>query len=220
MRCIILIIIAVVGSLSVNAQIIENGESNPIWGLKATYDVNLPGKVHSNVVNDNMFRAGSGVTIGAVCNIYLGKKFYLEPGVSLFYDTYSYKDLIIAGIENYEERNPKIYKIGFRLPVVVGYCIEVSDQISVAPFTGPEFSYAYAGDIKLHDKNRLGSPDLSLFGYPGYQRRVECGWKIGLAFFSGMWSFNIDGTFGMTNLMTDGSKFHERRGTVSVTRYF
>lgn len=211
---------AILFAIIANAQIIEKGESNPIWGVRGTFDVNLPGNVHNNIINDDMFRAGTGGAIGAVCNVYLGKKFYLEPGISLFYDTYSYKDLIIANADFYEESDPAVYKIGLRIPVVAGYSISVNDLISIAPFTGPELSYAFAGDIKIHDRDRLDAKDFSLFGNPGYQRRLECGWKIGLAFFSGMWNFSIDGTIGMTNLMTNGMKFRESRGTVSVTRYF
>ena len=135
--------------MSINAQIIEAGESNPIWGVRAAFDVNLPGKVHGN-----------------------------------------------------------------------GYSIYLTDRISIAPFTGPEMSYSFAGAIKVHDKEKLGIDDTSLFGKFGNQRRFECGWKIGIAFFTGLWSFNIDGTIGMTNLMTNGTRFHENRGSVNVTRYF
>lgn len=217
-RIIILIMLAYC-AVSGKAQIIENGERDVMWGVRAAFDVNLPGNVHSNIINDKMFRTGTGGTIGAVCNIFLGGKFYLEPAVSLFYDTYSYNGLSIMS-EDYEERDPSIYKIGIRIPVVVGYSIPVSDLVSIAPFTGPELSYAFAGDIKLHDRDRLNEHEFSLFGKYGDQRRVECGWKIGVAFFSGMWSFNIDGTIGMTNLMTNGKKFRESRGSVSITRYF
>lgn len=205
--------------MSSNAQIVEIGETNPMWGVRAAFDVNMPGKVHSNVIDDRMFRSGTGVTIGAVCNIYIGHKFYLEPAVSLYYDTYSYKDLIIAAVD-YTESDPSIYKAGIRIPVVVGYSIGISDRLSIAPFTGPEMSYSFAGAIKVDDKDRLELDDSSLFGEFGAQRRLDCGWKIGVAFFSGMWSFNIDGTIGMTNLMTNGLKFRETRGSVSVTRYF
>lgn len=205
--------------MAAKAQIIENGETNPIWGVRAAFDVNLPGKVHTNVIDDRMFRSGTGGTIGAVCNIYLGHKFYLEPAASLFYDTYSYNGLTITS-EDYEESNPTVYKAGIRIPMVAGYSISISDRFSIAPFTGPEMSYSFAGAIKIQDKDRLELDDTSLFGKFGSQRRFECGWKIGLAFFSDKWSFNIDGTIGMTNLMTNGTKFRESRGSVSLTRYF
>ena len=44
--------------MGINAQIIEAGESNPVWGVHAALDVNLPGKVHGNVIDDRMFRNG------------------------------------------------------------------------------------------------------------------------------------------------------------------
>lgn len=219
MKRLLICICSMLAVLTSKAQIIELGESNPMWGVRAAFDVNLPGKVHSHVIDDRMFRNGTGGTLGAVCNIFLGHKFYLEPAVSLFYDTYSYKGLTIMG-NNYEESDPSVYKFGLRIPVVVGYSIDISDRLSIAPFTGPEMSYAFTGKIKVHDKDRLDLDDNSLFGKFGNQRRFECGWKIGVAFFSGMWSFNIDGTIGMTNLMTNDKTFRESRGSVSLTRYF
>lgn len=219
MKRILLCICMVIGVMTAKGQIIEYGDSNPTWGVRAAFDVNLPGKMHSNIIDDQMFRIGTGGTIGAVCNIYLGHTFYLEPAVSLFYDTFSYKGLTIAG-NDYEESDPGVYKVGFRVPIVVGYSIGINNQLSIAPFTGPELSYAFAGAIKVHDKDRLGDGDFSLFGKFGNQRRLDCGWKIGVAFFSGMWSFNIDGTIGLSNLMSNGAKFHESRGSVSITRYF
>lgn len=222
MKKLILLLCLVINIAVANAQIVEKGEGNPIWGVRAAFDVNLPGKVRSNVFNDKMFRTGTGGTLGAVCNIYLGSKFYLEPAISLFYDTYSYNDIVIAD-DYYMEDDPTVYKVGIRIPVIVGYSIGVSDLISIAPFTGPELSYAFAGDIRFHNIDKMDLEDvsfLSLFGKNGNQHRLECGWKIGVAFFSGKWSFNIDGTIGMTNLMKNGLKFHENRGSVSITRYF
>lgn len=219
MKRTLLYIVYISGIITSNAQIIETGETNPVWGVRAAFDVNLPGKVRSNIINDKMFRTGTGGTVGVVCNINLWNKIYLEPTVSLFYDTYSYKDRTI--FENdYDDYVPEVYKIGFRIPVVVGYSIPITKRISIAPFIGPELSYAFAGDIKRQDCGRPEAKDVSLFGKFGSQRRIECGWKFGLAFYTGMWNFNIDGTIGMTNLMTNGMIFRESRGSVSITRFF
>lgn len=207
-------------SLCAQSQIIEQGDHNPTWGVRAAFDVNLPGHVRSNVFNDKTFRAGTGVSLGAVCNVYLGHKLYLEPAVSVFYDTYKYNNLIVSGTDGYQETDPTLYKVGFRIPVVAGYSFSISDRLSIAPFTGPELSYAFAGNIRLKDKDRLDLDGDLLFGKIGSQRRVDCGWKVGLAFFTGMWSFNIDATIGMTNLMKNGTTFRENRGTINVTRYF
>lgn len=181
MRKLLLFICIVFGASFANGRIIENGENNPMWGVRAAWDVNLPGKVHTNIIDERMFRPGTGGAIGAVCNIFVANKFYIEPAISVFYDTYSYKGLTILG-DDYQESNPSVYKIGIRIPIVVGYSISISDWFSIAPFTGPEISYAFAGNIKLHDKDRLDIDDVSLFGKVGCQRRIECGWKFGIAF--------------------------------------
>ncbi|MCH5220583.1 MAG: outer membrane beta-barrel protein [Muribaculaceae bacterium] len=221
MKKLSIIFCLLLGSFCANAQIIEQGERNPIWGIRGAFDVNIPGHVRINTYNDKMFRAGTGGAISAVCNIYLGRQFYIEPAVTLFYDTYSYKDLVITNEDGLPiDKNPSIYKAGFRIPVVAGYSFSISDKLSIAPFTGPELSYAFAGDIKVHDKESLDLHGNLLFGEIGSQRRFECGWKIGVAFFSDMWSFNIDATIGMTNLMKNGTTFRENRGSVNVTRYF
>lgn len=221
MKKVILGICLILGLLTANAQIVEKGETNPVWGVRASFDVNLPGHVSSNIMNEKMFTTGTGGSVGAVCNILVADHLYIEPAVSLFYDTYAYDGLVVIGDETgYEESDPKVYKIGIRIPVVIGYSFGVSDRLSIAPYTGPEISYSFAGDIKFHNEDRLNPNGFSLFGKNGDQRRFDCGWKIGVAFFSEKWSFNIDGTIGMTNLMTRGMKFHENRGTVSITRYF
>ena len=219
MKKVLILIFLLCGVLSGKAQIVEQGERNPMWGVRVAFDVNMPGKVHSNLIDDRMFRTGTGVTVGGVCNIALWNKLYLEPALSLYYDTYSYKNLTVVG-DNYEESDPSIYKIGFRLPVVVGYSFSISDRLSIAPFTGPELSYAFAGATRLDAPDRYTPEDISAISPFNNQHRVDCGWKVGVAFFSGMWSFNIDGTIGMTDIMKGVLKCRESRGSVSVTRYF
>lgn len=219
MKKLTIIFSLLLSTLISDAQTIESAEHNPTWGIRATFDVNIPGRVRINDYNDRMFRAGTGGSVGVVCNINLGAKFYLEPAVSMFYDTYSYKDLIL-GAEDYQEYDPAVYKAGFRIPAVIGYSFTITDKLAIAPFTGPEMSYAFAGDVKIHNRDELDLHGNLLFGTFGTQRRFECGWKIGVAFFSGKWSFNIDATIGMTNLMTNGTTFHENRATLNLTRYF
>ena len=221
MKKIVLYLCLILSALTTKAQIVEKGESNPVWGVRATFDVDLPGHVNSNIINDKMFRNGTGGAIGAVCNVLVANHFYIEPAVSLFYDTYSYNNMVFTDANNdYQESDPKVYKVGIRIPIVAGYSISISDRLSIAPYTGPEISWAFAGGIKFHDDSRLDLDGFSLFGKNGTQRRFDCGWKIGIAFFFDKWSFNIDGTIGMTNLMTKSLKFRENRGTISITRYF
>lgn len=62
MKRILFYIIFILSSIISYAQIIETGESNPIWGVRAAFDVNLPGRVHINEIDDRMFCNGTGGT--------------------------------------------------------------------------------------------------------------------------------------------------------------
>ena len=196
-------------------------DTRPMWGIKAALDINLPGKYHSAAGSVTMFRHGFGGTLGAVYNIYLGHNFYLEPGASLFYDTYSYKGIVFGSYEGLPgESDPGLYKFGIRIPVVAGYSFNVTDRFAMSVFTGPELSYALAGDIKFKDREALDLNDLHLFGKNGPQRRADCAWKVGVGFPMDGWFVSVEGAFGLTNLNRLGTTFHENRCTIALSRYF
>ena len=107
----------------VNFNILAGDNNRVLWGLKASVDAELPGKWRGNDVSVKMYKPGVGFTIGGVSNIYLGKNFYFEPGVSFFYSQYKY-DLIIGGETLNDYKDPKLYKLGLEIPLVVGYTID------------------------------------------------------------------------------------------------
>lgn len=194
--------------------------TRPMWGVKAALDVNIPGKWHTSDYSVSMYKPGLGGSLGVVYNIYLGHNFYLEPGVSLFYDTYSYKDLVIGMENGIQEENPSIYKAGLRIPVVAGYTFNIADSFGLSVFTGPELSYSFAGDIKVKNKELVEDTELSLFGKGGNQRRVDCAWKIGVGFPVDAWFVSVDGAIGMTDIFKSPLSFRENRITLGVTRFF
>lgn len=199
----------------------DDDDTRPMWGVKASFDINIPGKFHGDAGSVTMFRHGFGGALGAVYNIYLGHNFYLEPGASLFYDTYSYKGVVFGSYEGVPgETDPAVYKFGVRIPVVVGYSFNVAERFSMSVFTGPELSYALAGDIKIKDRAELDLNDLHLFGKNGTQRRADCAWKVGAGFPVDGWFVSVEGAFGLINLNRSGMTFRENRCTISLTRYF
>ena len=167
-----------------------------------------------------MFNQGYGVTAGAVCNIFLGHGFYLEPGASLFYDSYSYHNLVIgdeAGITT--TTDPSLYKMGLRIPVVVGYTFGIADKVSMSVYTGPEVSYAFAGKVRIDESiDDDFRPDL-LFG-PDGQRRLDCAWKVGVGVPYNNIFISIDAAIGITDLLKTGMSFRENRVSVAASYYF
>ncbi|MDE6335055.1 MAG: hypothetical protein K2L34_00660 [Muribaculaceae bacterium] len=200
----------------------EDTDTRPMWGVKAAVDLNLPGKWRSDDYSIKMYRHGFGVNVGVVCNVYLGKDFYFEPGVSLFYDTYSYYKFVVSGEGgNIVESDPSLYKVGLRVPVIFGRMFDFSEKFAMTVFTGPEISYAFAGGINAKNKEIFGEGGLKLFGKEhGCQRRVDCAWKAGIGFPTGDWYVSLDVAFGLTDMLKGDISFYENRCSLGVTRYF
>lgn len=195
----------------------QDDSTRPMFGLKAAFDINIPGDWHTANGSVDMYKIGYGGTIGGVYNVYLGRGFYLEPGVSLFYDSYSYKDLTIAD-SDYNGPNllkAKVNKFGFRIPVVAGYTFG-NENFSLSVYTGPELSYAFAGKISYDIPFDEGMPT----GLFDNQRRVDCSWKIGLGYPVNNFLISWEAAIGMTDLMKNPLiSFRENRVTIGLTYY-
>lgn len=188
-------------------------------GVKAKVDVEIPGKWKNNDVSLTMYRPGYGFTAGAVCNIDLGSNVYLEPGLTLFYEDYSYKDLIIMN-ESGEavQKDPGLYKLGFRIPVVVGSVFPINERAGFSIFTGPVLSYAFAGKIDIDSDVDSDLDGLDLFRG---QRRFDCAWKIGVGCPIDNYMISLEAEFGITDLLkAKDMSFRENRVSLGFTYYF
>lgn len=194
--------------------------SGPIWGVRATFDVNIPGKYHVADRSVKMFNTGYGGSVGAVCNLYLGNRFYFEPGVSLYYDTYKYKDLVISAEP--QVFDPGLYKFGVRVPLVAGYTIPLKNDMFLSVYTGPELNCSLRGEIRLSESDKQSMPDMptSLFGDEWNFRRFDMAWKVGVAFPVWNVTVSIDASIGVTDLMKGDAAFRENRCSVGVTYYW
>ena len=196
------------------------------WGVRAAFDINIPGRVGGiadteagNLLKER-YRQGYGGTIGVVYDHWLSGSIFLQPGLSLFYDSYSYKDLIIMEDgKGKEEKDPSLYKLGVRIPVVVGYSYSLVDVLPMRVYTGPEFNYAFAGDIRFKNRDLVGD-DWHLFGKNGDQRRFDIAWKIGLAAELDIAIVGVEAAIGVTALFPGNLSFRDNRVSVSVTRFF
>lgn len=190
-----------------------------LWGAKVNANIELPGKWRfDNGGSAKMYKPGFGVDLGAVCNIYLGSGFYLEPGLDLFYEGYRYDDIYInLG----QKTNPKVTKFGMRLPLVAGYTFNLSDRMGLSIFTGPQLSYAFAGKVSVEGNFDLGEdfPDDGLFGPTG-QNRLDCAWKVGVGFPVDSYMLSLEADFGLTDLQKGPVKFRENRVGLAFTYYF
>ena len=198
---------------------IKANENNKVlWGLKATVDVEIPGKWHGENSSVTMYKPGTGFTIGGVSNIYLGKNFYFEPGVSFFYSQYRY-DLKIGvdGLFDYVN-NPKLYKLGLEVPLILGYTIDFSDKFVMDVFTGPQLRYALGGKTEIKKEiNEFIGDTLDLWNV---QRKFDCSWKIGIGFPMNQFTLSLEADLGITNLLKHEISFRENRVGLGLSYYF
>lgn len=187
------------------------------WGIRASLDVNLPGKWKTtNGESVKMFDKGAGAAIGAVYNQPIAGDFYFEPGLSLFYDTYSYSDLDIIS-DGYESLSidPKVKKFGLRMPLNFGYRVYLPSGFNFAVYTGPELNLCVNGTLGI-DKDIAEEADIPRDLYKYGYRRFDCAWKVGLGFPIGRWVVSIEGAFGLLDLHKNDIQFHENRLSLSL----
>lgn len=202
-------------------------DSNKVcWGIKVTGDAEFPSKWHGQYNSVKMFHNGSGFTIGGVSNIYIGKNFYFEPGVSFFYSNYKY-DLVVAYLTS---ENPKLTKYGLEVPTVFGYKIDFSDRIGLRIFTGPQIRYAFGGKIGIKDSQFEDSQSIeetkNLLLWDT-NRRFDCSWKVGVGLPIDRFMISVEADFGLTNLYKTSTlmgsskwRYRENRVGAGLTYYF
>ena len=171
-----------------------------LWGVKASFDINAPGKWHIGETSFANYHSGYGFSAGGVYSHYLTDNFFLEPSLSVFYDTYSEELVIVEGMGN--GTDPLVYKVGLRLPLVAGYTFDITDTFALSVFTGPELDYAFAGGYRLRDKSLKDDFDLGLFGNGSNQRRFTCSWKGGIGFPFSDWRVDFEAAFGLSDMKT------------------
>lgn len=192
------------------------------WGMKLSLDVELPGKWRGQNMDITMFKPGIGVSIGAIMRINLPKNFYFEPGATLFHSCYKYKDLVITG-SNGEviEKDPKLTKWGFQIPLMIGYGFNFSKSFGLDIYTGPQIRYAFAGKIDIKNKNirdEIGNT-FDLWGVNG-QRRFDCSWKIGVGIPINNSLLSLEADLGITDLLKESMSFRENRIGLGFTKFF
>ena len=220
LRIIPLIILLLLSAYSRAAENADN-DNRILWGARAAIGLEIPGKWHVNGTSVKMFRPGASFTLGGVCNIDLSKGFYLEPGLLFFCDRYAYDNLVIADSQGEPViSDPKVTKLGLRLPVVAGYSFSISDGFDMAVYTGPQISYGISARVSTKHKDLIGNDfSTNLYGTNG-QNRLDLAWKIGLMFPFGTSAVSIDTDLGITDLMSGPVSLRENRLSIAYTYYF
>lgn len=195
-------------------RLFNNPDNKAYFGIRVGGEITCPGDVKSGNVGVSVFNNGGGVEFGGIYNIPVVANFYIEPGLKLYYNTYSLKDdylpqddIILSGAS--------IRKFGMRVPVMAGYHFDFTDDVKVSVFTGPELEIGFTAKECISGHNIDMS--RSLYGDGGGMNRVDLLWGVGAGITYKQFYFGASGGIGMLNMLSDAdAKFHENRVTFSV----
>ncbi len=209
----LLFILCVLGAQGQNPDWFDSGTNHTRFGVRLSWDLNSPSTSFNNIIPT--YHNGSGLSAGAFLNVPLYKNMYIEPGLSLYYNTMIISQNIRDDIELDYPLTPEgsLRNSGFRIPLVVGYRFDFTDDVSVSVFTGPQLNLGLTMKEYVNATHRRESL------YDHGWHRCDAQWLFGLRFYySDNWIADITGGIGMTN-MVDTSIYKNgkfRRNTFSI----
>lgn len=201
---------------SAETSVTNNPFNAPYLGIRVGADVVCPGDMKSDNVSIDMFSNGGGIEFGAVYNIPLVANLYIEPGVNLYYNSYSIKKEWLSLLDNDGDiTGVSERRFGFRIPVMLGYRFDLTSDVNVSVFTGPELEIGLSGKEKV--KGRMLSLSGDLYGDDGSFNRTNVLWGLGASVGYRHFIFGIKGGIGMANMLSDSDvTMRENRVTFSL----
>lgn len=193
----------------------NNPDNAPFVGVRAglnfTSVANGGGAYSSNV----------GFEGGIVYHRPLVMNLYFEPGVMLFsnpFGTSRWDYIEKPYLDNDQKPTENTYKIwyqvqgnvrnvGLRIPLMLGYHFDFSDDVQISVFTGPQanvnFSAIYHGDF-FGGPSELAEAELakngSLFRKGGGFKRFDMQWRTGVGVAYNHMYMSLNGSWGFSTL--------------------
>lgn len=210
MKKIILALVALASTaFASNAQSLYNNPDNhSFFGARLGVDIT------STSGDDDFYNNGAGFTLGAIYNIPVWQNLYFEPGLAIFYDTFGTEMVVPdAGGLHYDLVDGTIKNFGFRIPLLFGYNFDFTDDIRLAPFTGPQVNINLTAK-QSWDNDALKNSEGSIFGEGGF-KRVDLQWVFGLGLTYQKYYVSLSGGIGMTKVLSLKTE-NFRRNTVNI----
>lgn len=206
-----------------SAQTVVNNPANHAYfGIRGALDITTPNKVNLTKNTDaDVFGSSPGFSLGMIYNQPVVANFYVQPGLSLYYNTTGIDHDFLNSIPGVKVEHASLRKFGMRVPVMLGYHFDFQ-PVSLHIFTGPELDVAFSNDY--YTEMKAGDITYKKSGTTlGDNRpfnRVDCYWKVGVGVnFAKNYYVDVTGGFGLTNQLKNGDhdypSWHENY--VSVT---
>lgn len=198
-------------TLSMGAQTVVNNPANSgYFGIRASGTLTCPGKVEFGGHKTEAYKNGGGFSAGLFYQAPIVANFYVEPGVSFYYNATGMKDYDIAGYSAFEHAS--LRESGMLVPVMLGYHFDFTDDVNLQVFVGPELRVGFSSDNYITTKEVLGkSFHSAATNYTDVFNRVNCNLRFGAGFnLARNYYIGISGVVGLTNTSAvDNVTFHQ-----------
>lgn len=196
--------------------VFNNPDNEAYFGIRVAGEVTCPGDFKVGNMGLGMFSNGGGIEFGAVYNVPVVANFYVEPGLKFFYNSTPVdKDLLKTIESEVPVESMSMRRFGLRVPVMLGYHFDLTDDFKVSVFTGPELEVGLSG--KEHMKVYGESTSESMYGDEGGFRRADLLWDFGAGVSYQQFYFGVSGGIGMLNMADLGDNLKWRENRVSFT---
>lgn len=221
-KIILAIIVAATAFGNAKAYDIFNSKANhSYFGIRASYELACPSDIDINAVDKKeIFGNSSGVSLGLIYNMPIWKNLYFEPGITLYYNTYSInKAHVSKELDEYSQlvhpslnqqlalKEASLRQFGFRIPLMLGYHFDLIPSLRLSVFTGPEIT------LGLYAKNyyTLSGFDVAkeAYGKGGNLNRFDFKWRFGVgATFLDRYYAAISGSAGICDTYKGSYTMH------------
>lgn len=220
---------AALSASAASTHLFDNPENKTYFGARVGVDI-------SSAANGGGFYSNApGFSLGAIYNIPVFKNFYFEPGLGIFYNTIGANQWtsftkevtnpstgVVEDVEVPYQIDGSIRNFGFRIPLMIGYHFDFTEDIKVNVFTGPQLNLSLVSRYHQDEVKVRGyespSSSTSLFGTNGF-KHADLQWKFGVGISYQKYYLDLSGAWGMTKIMST-SEFaprNIRRNLFSIT---
>lgn len=201
--------VASVFGASAQSMLLDNPANRGYFGIRASGEITCPGKIETPVGKSEMFKNGGGFSVGVIYNIPVVANFTIEPGLNFYYNATGLKDFKLGSIKPDLFEHASMRETGVRVPVMLGYHFDFTNDVNLAIFTGPELQVGISNDMYLTTKEVAGR---SIHTAPSNygdnaiteMNRVGCNWKFGVGFnIARNYYIGVEGAVGLTDMAKD-----------------
>lgn len=194
-------------------DIFDNPDNHAYFGARISYELACPTNISINSYDKkDILNNGSGFAIGGIYNLPLWKNLYFEPGVSIYYNTYSVdksyvSDELLDDIDRANIKGSSVRMWGFRIPLHIGYHFDFTPDISVSVFTGPEIALG----LGAHSHTSVDNYTITKgeYGSNGSLNRCDIKWRFGVgATIMNRYYAAISGAPGICDMAKDKPSMH------------